>query len=415
MHRAPFVQNPRHSTAVRTLLVGAAFAFSAASTFAQSTPAGLAAVPASQATPAPASPAPYGYSDDDFPAAKNSRKPSVAVSEGALPSPAASAAFDARAGAGSASNLSAIQFWNENDIFWSDRYYTNGLKLAYTTPEISTGKELPLFFRDLLKFSPLSENTDIVPAAYRLHFALAQEIYTPWREHTALPQPGDHPYSGLLYATVALSSETLSRLDSIELSVGILGPGSYARQAQGEWHRLIGVKLAEGWRHQLRDEPILQLGWTRAGRYTWLRKDSLQVDWHPRAHVEVGTIRDYASVGAQWRVGWAPAGLPRDFGIAGIRSSPAFTRPAGGFPDSAWLFVDLQGEGWLWNSTLDGNLWHKSAKVHRYPWVAEAVVGISAQWGDLRVSLSEVIRSKEFRGQHGEVSVHHILSLGLTF
>ena len=316
---------------------------------------------------------------------------------------------------------STIQLWGENDLGWSDKYYSSGLKIAYTTPEIFANGAPPLFIRDLIALTPLAQNSALTPTTYRLHFALNYEFYTPKDEYSKIPRPGDHPYAGMLYGTVGVSSETDFRLDALEASVGIVGPSARARQSQNNWHRVIGAKLVHGWDTQLRDEPLLQLAWTRVGRYNWLEGRGLQIDWLPRFHVEAGTVRDYAALGAQWRIGW---NLPRDFGIASVRSSNALTRPASNLvnalpshvlPDSTWFYVDAQAEGWLRNMALNGNNWHKSAKVHRYPFVGEVSVGIAVQWGGVRLSIAEVLRTLEFRGQGHKVFDYTTLSMSVSF
>ncbi|MDR2863008.1 MAG: hypothetical protein LBV54_03915, partial [Puniceicoccales bacterium] len=37
---------------------------------------------------------------------------------------------------GVSSNCAVIGTWLENDFQWSDKYYTNAIKIAYTTPEV---------------------------------------------------------------------------------------------------------------------------------------------------------------------------------------------------------------------------------------------------------------------------------------
>jgi hypothetical protein len=324
------------------------------------------------------------------------------------------------ASANPARNLSALQLWAENDLGWSDKFYSSGLKIAYTTPEVFSDG-VPRGIRDLITLTPLAQNSALTPTSYRLHFALNYEFYTPKDEYAAEPRPGDHPYAGMLYGTVGISSETDSRLDAIEASVGIVGPSARARQSQNGWHRVIGADLVNGWHTQVRDEPLLQLAWTRVGRYDWGNFGGVRVDWLPRVHLEAGTVRDYATLGAQWRIGW---NLPRDFGIGHARSSNALTRPADGLartlpshllPDSVWLFVDAQAEAWLWNTALDGNIWHKSAKVHSDAFVGEVSVGIATQWGGVRLSIAEIFRTREFRGLDHAIFDYTTVSLSVSF
>jgi hypothetical protein len=218
-----------------------------------------------------------------------------------------------------------------------------------------------------------------------------------------------------------VSSETATRLDALEFGVGVIGPSANARQGQNSWHRFIGARLVNGWNSQLRDEPFVQFSWTRAGRYNWLRDETFAIEWLPRFHLDVGTVRDYVAFGSQWRIGW---NLPHDFGSANIRTSSAFTRPDAHLtsispvswkPDAVWFFLDAQVEGWVRNAVLDGNAWHDSASVHRNPFVGEFAFGFATQWGGLRVSIAEVLRTKEFRGQSGNLSNHTTLSLSYSF
>ena len=317
---------------------------------------------------------------------------------------------------GNHSREGTLALFVENDIGWSDKYYTSGLRAAYTTPVIFENG-LPKLFQDMLALSPLATPSPTCPVAYRLHFALTHEFYTPKHETWRVPPPGDHPFSGLLYGTFGVSSETENRLDALEIELGIIGPSAGAQRAQNDWHRVIGSPVSNGWHTQLRDEPIVQFAWTRVWRFHWLGNSTPQggfsLEWLPRLHLEAGTVRDYASAGWQWRTGW---NLGKDFGAGLLHSTSALVRPASNrHGTSAWFFLDVQAEYWALNMPLDGNNWHRSRSVHSYPWVGQVSLGFTAQFGQWRLGITEVLRTKEFRGQDCEVTAFTSVTLNLSF
>jgi hypothetical protein len=368
-------------------------------------PATTAAPAAAPAAPA-ATPAAAAFADDDgFGEAADISLPIVAIP------------FDTRA-----ANLGAFAAWCENDLAWSDKYYTSGIRFAYTTPEVFRDS-LPTFLRDLTTFTPLATPTATNPVAYRLHFGFTHEFYTAKDEHAHVPRLGDHPYVGMFYGTFGLSSETFNRLDSLEISLGITGPSARAQHAQNGWHRVIDRPLINGWHTQTHDEPLAQFAWTRAWRFNWLdsSSSSLECDWLPRLRLEGGTARTYAEIGWQWRLGW---GLPKDFGVTTAHDSLAFTRPARDVnydipiswkPDSTFFFFDFRGQYCARDTSLDGNIWYDGYDVHRYPWRGEIACGVATRWGPLQLSIQEVIRSKEFRGQDREVFVYTSATLRFVF
>ncbi|MDR2430060.1 MAG: lipid A deacylase LpxR family protein [Puniceicoccales bacterium] len=316
-------------------------------------------------------------------------------------------------------NLAAVAFVAENDFRWSDKYYTNGLGLAYTTPEVFTGATggVPRFFQDLVALTPLSGAQN---AGHRLHFALAHEIYTAKNEYSPAYHRDDHPYAGLFHATLGISSETPRRMDTLEMSLGIIGPSAQGRRVQNQWHRLVGDPLVRGWGAQLRDEPVIQLAWERTWRIGWELGGTLRTDLLPRVGLEAGTVRDVASLGVQWRAGW---NVPGDFGLRTLRApAGAALRPArseglhGAAPDAFYFFIDAQGEAWAWNAMLDGNAWRAGGgRVRSYPFVAQVAAGFAAHWGGWRLGFAQVVRSKEFATQDDWVFVHSSISLGLVF
>ncbi|MDR2982597.1 MAG: lipid A deacylase LpxR family protein [Puniceicoccales bacterium] len=317
----------------------------------------------------------------------------------------------------------AFAFWVENDYKWSDKYYTNGLKLAYTSPELFYNDKAPPFIEDLCGITPLASPSGTNPAAYRFHFGITQEIYTAKDEYIHNPPMNDHPYAGRLYGSIGISSETDYRLDVLELSLGVTGPSSLAKQAQNTWHGIIDDPKVEGWGTQFGNEPLIQFVWERLWRVSIHKNESFGIDVIPHLHLEAGTANVYASAGAQFRLGW---NLPEDFGVSLLRTSAGTTRPARNAnydapiswaPDAFYFYFDMQGEGWAWNNALDGGLWRDSngRTVNRRDWIGQGSVGFAAHWGMWKLCFSQVVRSKEFVSQDHSVFVFSSVTLGVVF
>ena len=79
----------------------------------------------------------------------------------------------------------------------TDRFYTNGLRLGWTSP---TGA-VPNFLVDL-------GHTLWGAGQQRIAFDLSQQIYTPDdTQESAIPDPHDRPYAGLLLGNFSLLSD----------------------------------------------------------------------------------------------------------------------------------------------------------------------------------------------------------------
>ncbi len=321
-----------------------------------------------------------------------------------------------------AADRAVVAGWWENDFKWSDKYYTNGLKFAYTSPALFREGNVPGFVEKINTLLPLASPTGATPAEWRFHFSLTQEIYTPKDYLVPSSPPDDRPYAGVLYGAFGLSSETKNRLDVLELSLGVLGPAALGEQVQNEYHGLIGDPKAQGWDTQQHgNDPVVQLAWERRWRMPLSSDDSFGFDLVPHVHLEAGTVKIYATGGAQLRCGWY---LPEDFGADFARATAGTLRPARNAdydaqmrwtPDSFYFFADLQAEAWAWNSTLDGSRWHSGRSVDSRPFIGQLALGFVAQWGGLRFMLAEVIRTKDFSTQDNELFVFTSGSISYVF
>lgn len=282
-----------------------------------------------------------------------------------------------------------VTFTGDNDFFAGyDHHYTNGLQLAVSADRMP----LPAFLRAL---PPLSGGD-----RPRITLSLGQRIYTPTDKTRDTPDPLDRPYAGWLYAMADLRVRNGNAVDSIQASLGVIGPAAMGRQTQNTYHALIGADKSRGWDAQLKNEPALLVGYERAWpSLLQAQFKGLTADVSPKMGATVGTVYTYANAGAVLRVG---RNLPDDFSATDISLGPPRDgyRPAGtGFGWYAWVGTDVRAVGW--NTFLDGNLSDDGPSVDRKPFGYDLQAGLAAVWGRSRLGFTIVRRSKEFSTQSG--------------
>lgn len=306
-------------------------------------------------------------------------------------------------------DAAASGYWSlqvENDLTaGSDRHYTNGLRLSWLSGE----NRVPEVVREAADHIPLFPADSVK----RWGLALGHSMFTPENTTTTALVPTERPYAGWLYGSVNVVSDTGQRLDLLELSLGVVGPSALAGEVQNEWHRLIGARPINGWRNQIKDEPGVMLTYVRKQRaWQHFGVAGLGVDVTPHAGVALGNVMTHAAVGVMLRAG---QNLPKDYGPPRIRPSlpgSTFFTPQ---PGLGWyVFAGVEGRAVARNIFLDGNTWRSSHSVSRLPWVGDAQVGAVVTWRDMRVSLTHVLRTREYRGQP-EVDRFGSLSLSVRY
>jgi hypothetical protein len=292
----------------------------------------------------------------------------------------------------------------ENDtINNTDRHYTNGFRVGWVSDRNDKG---PDWLRNTLEF--------LYPFASmkgsRIGFSLGQTIFTPNDIKTSALLPDDRPYAGWLFAGASLHGEALDQpsfipntpldvIDTVELTLGIVGPHAYGEQVQNNFHDLIGVGRAFGWDNQLKDEPTVNLMVERRWRPAPARFLGLEADAVPSVGAALGNVFIFGAAGAMLRLGQR---LDIDYGPAHIQ--PALSGPAlmAAHQGLSWyFFAGTQGRAIGRNMFLDGNTFRDSHSVNSKPFVADFQAGLAIAFGSARLSFAQIWRTKEFEGQDG--------------
>lgn len=302
----------------------------------------------------------------------------------------------------------SVHFYSENDKYFAgtDQHYTNGFKVSFLSTDLATftAEPVPPVVRQIAR--TLGR---IVPPghAYKLGLSFGQNIYTPVDTQAMAYQPNDRPYAAWLYAGVAYQVyapprvfasglRASARLDTVEITLGMIGPGALGRQVQNNFHHLIGVRPANGWDHQIHNELGLNLVYDRTYRFaTRGARLGMGADFLPHAGVSLGNIFTHANLGAQVRVGWR---LPADFGTNLIRAtgdSNTTRRP----PWSLFGFGAFDVRAVARDATLEGNSFEASPGVKAKTFVHDFIGGFAFGTQRWQFTYAQAIRSREFEGQ----------------
>ena len=281
----------------------------------------------------------------------------------------------------------------------ADRFYTNGLRLGWTSapgavPEMLRGLGATLWGA----------------GEARLSIDLTHQIYNPADTVARNPGPRERPYAGVLMGHFALVQDSPNTRSTLALGLGLVGPGAGGEGLQNGFHDLIGQGRVNGWSTQLKNEPLIQITSERTWRVPITSFAGFETDALPSLTASVGNLRAYLQTGVTVRLG---QGLQTDFGPA--RPRPGVT--GGDYfrtvrPFAWYIFLGADGRMVGRDLTLDGNSFENSRSVKKNPFVGEMQGGLALIAYGVRLSYTHRLMTQEFRNQRG--GLHQMGSLALS-
>lgn len=306
-------------------------------------------------------------------------------------------------------NFEAISFLGENDIGFSDRYYTNGLKLTYT----ASGDD---FLTSKLQFSLLELITDAHSQRYQT-VSLGQAMYVASTITHSNPPLDDHPYAGWLYANFGAHIVTKTSLDSIAFAVGVVGDWSFAEEVQKFHHSNIDVDKPMGWRHQVKNEPTITISYNHSERF--FRKsitDDFATDVIVSLGGDVGNAITQAIARTMLRFGW---NLPYNYNPARIENTSAndvecLTEKHSNLHCYCYLCPAVRFVAY--DISLDGNFFRSYDRGVNSKWlVGEFTAGIATRYNKIYSDLSWTIRSEDYTTQYHPYQIFWGIKIGGYF
>ena len=286
-----------------------------------------------------------------------------------------------------------LALYMENDIGFSDRYYTNGIKLQYT----NEGGD---FWTNAIGFAILDLFVSDSDAHKRFQsLSFGQNMYVPHSIGLAEPIENDRLYAGWLYVNVASHIVSENSLDSFAITMGIVGRHSYAGDIQRWWHDFVDVQMPMGWDSQVKDEFGFIVSYKHFERI-W-RTDfgnSWQSDAIVCGGVDLGNVITQASASALFRVGYC---LPYTFDFNRIDyCSASEVKFYSSEIMRAFFQIGALARFVAYDITLNGNAFVSGGRSVSPDWfVFEPVVGISLARGAIEMNLNLTCRTREYRTQ----------------
>lgn len=327
--------------------------------------------------------------------------------------------FPAPARAEDPSELQTVKLFYENDLFGNtDKYYTNAIQITWLSKDLKRYRDdvrLPDWSIPVIRAIPFSGDPKSV---HNVGLLLGQQIFTPSDIQTTDPLEMDRPYAGYLYAGIALHSKTDTILDTLEISLGMVGPAAKAEWAQNTVHDLRDIPTAKGWDNQLHNEPAARFSWQRKWRvHSWEISEFLDYDLISHAGMTLGNVRTSLNGGGEIRFGY---NIPKDFGSDVIRAGAGVSVPVSGrtkpgeTPFGMHLFASSQVEAVFHDIFLDGNTWKDSPGVDKELLVADVSLGFAFNIDMFKLTYRHLFRTRQFENQKQGQTIGS-LTLTLSF
>lgn len=291
----------------------------------------------------------------------------------------------------------------DNDFFAratnTDRHYTTGIRAALVWPHSSV--VVPFIDR----FANADPFVTIAGTTPRRTFSVAigQSIFTPDDTDAVDLVRDDRPYAAWLYLGLALQkafdrgTKAWSVHDTVALEIGVVGPHAYGRDVQNSFHRFINQDESNGWHHQIRDEPGLNLNVERLYRSPSKKLlPGLAIDAVPSLALSLGNVATHLAFGSLVRLG---RNLDIDFGPPRIRPGLPGTDSFADKDFSWYLFAGAEARVIGRDIFLDGNTVRDSHDVDKRFVVGDFRGGLALAWGFTRLTYTHTVRSPEFEGQ----------------
>jgi len=237
-----------------------------------------------------------------------------------------------------------------------------------------------------------------------LNLSAGQLAYTPRDAKIAAPQPDQRPWAGMLYAAASVHRLSDGFFRSVELKLGVIGPGSLARQAQTGIHRLTGSDRPAGWGNQLRPRPAIEIDAVGSLRLATFGPLGIDGD----AGVVAGTVRNAANVGLGVVIGARPPALPAVSSVVHdhVIFDAAAMRALG---DDGWhgltAFAHAGGQVVASDQFVTGSTFGPQPDVELRRHVAALSAGLNwAVSRDWRLSYVQTRRTSDYRSRNPAVS-----------
>ncbi|MEI7663498.1 MAG: lipid A deacylase LpxR family protein [Bacteroidota bacterium] len=289
----------------------------------------------------------------------------------------------------------------DNDLLdYTDRFYTNGIKIDLITPE--------------LRMNPLGKLMIPYWSGGKNYYGITvvQNMYTPSSTKNGGILYGDRPYSAYLYiGSFKITMDPDHNFSQTsELDIGIIGPKSFGEWVQRSFHRSVPTNHEPlGWEHQIKNDLVLNYS-LKMEKGIWKRKNA---DLTVISAAAAGTLYTNISGGGAFRAGL----LNPYFMNPGVERKDKL-RKTGLRKFQFYFFIKGSGTVVGYDATLEGGLFNQTSPYTLKPKEISRVVfesssGISVVLNGCRVDLEQFLLSPDFHNGWWHKWVHISLAFGL--
>ncbi len=276
----------------------------------------------------------------------------------------------------------------------TDRHYTNGTKIVYTTDMVPEW--------DLL--SSLGGWCFDGDYTSRLGIFVGQNLYTPdYVDELDRQFDVDMKFAGWLYSGIFMQRADSKKIELTELNVGLIGPSAFGEDTQEFVHDLMDKNEPYGWENQLSDEMTFDFSYyVREKSQLPLIELPEGIDFMTEYGFTAGTLHRHAELGFILRCGF---NLDDDFG-PGRLDKPIGHSSEVSDSKASYLFVRANGKAVEHNRFLTG--------LSEKPLVGALEVGLMHHYKSLKIGYSQTFYTREFEEQHGVDRIGSIV-IGCSF
>lgn len=292
-------------------------------------------------------------------------------------------------------NKHKIIILSDNDAYfdqYSDRYYSAGQRIGYTSKEFDFSSE------NAGKLSWL-KNVSIYPKNNLTSFSIDinQEIYTPNNKSYTVDKY-DHPYAGGLYLSFFVNQRRKYSLERIGISLGVTGEYSFAQQVQDGIHESVNKSYNRKlpWVNPVGNEFIANLFYSYAGKIPMFQSNIISLHMVPAGSISLGNGNTYLDFNTRLLLGH---NIDDTFGPVKITYGGGYS--TGKFSDKFSIYL-YGGLGYRWtarNIYIQGNTWENPFRQQLEPFVYYFEGGISISYKYFEISYGLTHKSREYKHQ----------------
>ena len=269
-------------------------------------------------------------------------------------------------------NWLSIQ-WDNDVVFQTDRYYTNGLKMEYFNSGLNHS------FADYIH--PGHNDQDKVFYS----FSVQQDIFTPRDKSSLTSQALDRPFASYLLfgSRKTIINAHRNLITQSELQLGLLGKYSGGEWLQNGIHSALPTSREfAGWENQIRSDILINYGLR-------LEKQLSGSNWYnisASAEGKIGLPYTFAGMGIHLRLG-------------SVRQYFDFLHLYVSRDIESFVYTSLNGRYLAYNATIQGGLLNRPEENHLEinNFIYDLDNGIHLAYHSVKVNLGIKMLSPDFK------------------